>query len=112
MLAAKRKWHAPFAHPTCWTQTRAKADKTLRYDLHVMLWRVSEHLGISVKRAHHVTHVLGYKEIATLWVPKGWKRRAEGNSREYLMGKICCSVKDRRGFESLCERVRVLLFAI
>jgi len=78
-LAAPRNWHAPVVHPTCWIQTRAKVDKTMRYDRHVMLWRVSEHLGTSVKRAHHiVTHVLGYWKIVTVWLPKGLNDEQQG----------------------------------
>ena len=37
-----------------------------------MLWHLSEHLGISVKRVNHiVTQVLGYRKIAAVWVPYG-----------------------------------------
>ena len=48
-------------------------DQTVQRDP-VMLSRVSEHLRISVKRAHHiVTQVLRHRKIVAVWVPKGLK---------------------------------------
>jgi hypothetical protein len=53
------------------TDTRAKVDQMVPCDHHVTLRHMSEHLGISLERVHHiVVQVLGYRKVSAVQVPK------------------------------------------
>jgi hypothetical protein len=93
--------------------TQATRYQMVQCCCYIMLWHISEHLGISLERAsHHHTH----SGLLTIFCSMGaeqFKRRTDGNSIGHLLGTS--AVVWRRGRQvlgSYCWRMQVLVFAL
>jgi hypothetical protein len=92
--------------------TQATVDQMVQCCCYIMLWCISEHLGISLECvSHHYTHSGLLKSFCSMGAEQFiW--RTDGNSVRCLLG--ISAVIWRRGrqvFGSYCRRVQVLVCA-
>jgi len=50
--------------------TQATVDQLVKCSCYIMLWHISEHIGISLQHASHriIMHVLGYWKVSAVWM--------------------------------------------
>ena len=111
-------WYGDLAHPeypphSVDPDTQATVDQMVQCCWYIMLWHISEHLGITLECASHHHARYGLLKSFCSMGTEQFKRRTDGNWNGCLLGTS--AVVWKRGgevFGSYCWRVQVLEFAL